>query len=64
MEPKASNIATTGAGQTEGQSLSPDTATKPGTTKTGNRTTNQEIATGNTGKNPNQTTGCGRTKNG
>ncbi len=64
MEPTSGNIGTTGAGRTEGQSLSPDTTAKNAATRTDNRTANQDTAAGSTANHPNQSTGYGRTSNG
>jgi hypothetical protein len=63
MEPKTSNIGTTGAGRKEGQSLSPETTATSAATKTGNRTTNQNIPSGGKRDKQNQTAGYGRNKN-
>jgi hypothetical protein len=63
MEPKTSNIGTTGAGQKEGQSLSPDTTATSAATKTGNRAANQNLPSSGKGDKQDQTAGYGRNKN-
>jgi hypothetical protein len=64
MEPTTSKSGTAGAGQTEGQSLSPNTKTNTAATKSDRCTTTQDnAATGTTGNKANQATGYGKSTN-
>ena len=64
MEPTTSKSGTTGASQTEGQSLSPDANTDTVSTKTNTRHTTQDNpAINSTGNKANQPAGYGKSTN-